>query len=292
MLPPFSRASLAPAAFGLALALGSAPPAAASIVGVCPDGSVFIVQVESAIPCPRAKRVEPTEVPPLRPEYLPKPYTWKVYEDSVSPQNPYNAVDAARKVRALQDGGAVEDPSLLPPMGGPPTAGGAPGPAPSVAAAPPAFSPDRLGLTDGEVRDLFLIVELSQDRTPAAFSKQTSDGLERVRISLAHSASFQERFHASAGGAFAGRQVLLFSAVASASETFFPNFTITQHAVAFQPDHRDAKQLGLLRGRVGDLQEGEAVLGYIIVPDSIDLATPADVYWNDRRTTVTFLSAG
>ena len=57
----------------LAAALASAAPAFA-ITGVCPDGSIFIVQSASDIPCKQAKRIESHEVPPVRPENLPRPY--------------------------------------------------------------------------------------------------------------------------------------------------------------------------------------------------------------------------
>ena len=58
-----------------------APAAQAAISGVCPDGSIYIVQEEAQIPCSDSKRVEPHEVPPLRPQYLPTPYTWQVWNE-------------------------------------------------------------------------------------------------------------------------------------------------------------------------------------------------------------------
>ena len=82
-------------------------PAAGAISGVCPDGSMFIVQHESQIPCKRAKVVEPDEIPPIKPEYLPTPYTWQVYNETNDPNNPYNLIDAAREVRALRDAAAT-----------------------------------------------------------------------------------------------------------------------------------------------------------------------------------------
>ena len=41
-------------------------------------------------------------MPPIRPRYLPTPYTWKVYNEAQDPNNPYNLIDAAREVRELQ----------------------------------------------------------------------------------------------------------------------------------------------------------------------------------------------
>ena len=58
-------------------ALLAAAPASAAISGVCPDGSIFIVQSADAIPCRGAKRVDPQDLPPLQPELLPRPYGWE-----------------------------------------------------------------------------------------------------------------------------------------------------------------------------------------------------------------------
>ena len=262
-----------------ALAPGAA--AARSITGVCPDGSVFIVQRAESIPCEHAKRVEPHEVPPIRPEYLPEPYTWQVYKKSIDPQNPYNAIDSARKVRELQGRTAGYAPP--PEVGAPPPGGATLAPR----AAPP--GPESFALSDGEIRDLFLIVELSQERAPVAFVKETADGRERLRVTIAHSHAFQERFEGVFGSSAASYQVLLFSAVANAREPFFANFTFTQGHLAFQPDRNDGRQLGLLHGSLGKLSSGEAVLGYVVVPANVDLAAPTPVYWNDRRIEATLI---
>src|SRR5262245_16045682 len=78
------------------------PSEAESITGVCPDGSIFIVPHESQIPCRAAKEVDSLGVPPIRPNYLPNPYTWQVYNQLNDPNNPYNLVDSARQIRAMQ----------------------------------------------------------------------------------------------------------------------------------------------------------------------------------------------
>ena len=69
--------------FGFALALlaaagGGAADAVASVSGVCPDGSMFIVQRAESVPCEGAKAVDPMDVPPMKPAYLPRPYGWEV----------------------------------------------------------------------------------------------------------------------------------------------------------------------------------------------------------------------
>ena len=70
-----------------------AAPAGAAITGVCPDGSIFIVQSSDAIPCSQAKRVEPSDVPPIQPELLPRPYGWERFQREADPNNPYNLIE-------------------------------------------------------------------------------------------------------------------------------------------------------------------------------------------------------
>jgi hypothetical protein len=281
----------------LAVALASEPAAPAAITGLCPDGSVFIVQTETAIPCHGAKLVTPDEVPPMRPEYLPSPYTWQVYNQSRSPNNPYNLIDAARQIRAMENGGN--------PPTAPPEVSGAP---PAVSSGPPGVSsgvptqdvpeivsletiaPLDLGLADQELRDLFQIVQLSQEYTPASFARETADGRGIFAVSLAHSGAFENRLRdvwASRGG-LAGGRVLVFTALSKQPEKFFANFTFVQDHLTFQPDAASARQLGILQGRLGPLQANELVLGYVVLPDQIDLSTKLDIYWNDRRITPRF----
>ena len=81
--------------------LGSTPAAGKTISGVCPDGSIFIVQRLSAVPCPDAKQVDPNDIPPLNPELLPRPYGWEMFQDRQNPNNPYNVVDSAPSVHNL-----------------------------------------------------------------------------------------------------------------------------------------------------------------------------------------------
>src|SRR5262245_54405865 len=71
----------------------AAAPAGAAISGVCPDGSIFIVQSADAIPCREAKRVDPQDLPPLQPELLPRPYGWERFNRLADPNNPYNLVE-------------------------------------------------------------------------------------------------------------------------------------------------------------------------------------------------------
>ena len=254
---------------GLALAcLLGALPADASITGVCPDGSMFIVKKEADIPCQRAKRVEPHDMPPIRPAYLPRPHAWQVFQSQQDPNNPYNLVDRARAVReAAQPQPPQEHRAALPSVS-----------APLAPAKPPT-------LDDAELRDLALIVGLSQDSLPARFERGPQGALN---IDLAHSRAFEARLH----DHFAGRSlgpVVVFSVSANAPGTFHANFTFVQGHVAFHPEPHDPHQRGILTGALGDLAAGERVLGYAVLPEGIDLSRPTDVYWNDRRISVALL---
>jgi hypothetical protein len=266
----------------LAGALLALPPSAraAALTGVCPDGSIFVVQRRESIPCSGARLVEPHEIPPLRPEFLPNPYTWEVYRSGADPNNPYNLVEAARQVRALSAPPPPGDGTALAPEA--PFAEGSPGAGMPV--------PSSLGLSEVELRDLFLIVELAQDAVPAAFLRETADGREAFTLSLAASEAFEaqlRRAHPRAGE-LSRAPILVWSAVAREPGSFHGTLTFTQGHLAYSPEVGDPLQFGLLQGRLGDLEAGEVALGWVALPERMDLAAPLGVYWNDRHLEVTF----
>jgi hypothetical protein len=286
-------------AIPLFLALPS--PAALALTGICPDGSIFIVQHESQVPCRAAKEVEPGEVPPLRPQYLPNPYTWQVYNEVQDPNNPYNLIDSVRDIRALQRGGGGAAAGAVgagPEAGAGVTPGGAwdEGNAPGAAPEAPQVArnapvgPLDLGLGDQELRDLYQIVELSQEQSPAAFERTTADGRGVMRLALARSLAFEERLQQAwqSRGGLGASSVLLFSAGSKQADAFHPNLTFVQGHLTFQPDPQNAAQLGILQGRLGQLEADEVVLGYVILPETLRLEDPLDVYWDDRSLAVRF----
>ena len=256
----------------------------AGYTGVCPDGSIYVVQEVRHIPCRDAKAVDAQDVPPIRPEYLPTPYTWKVWNERHSANNPYNVIDAARQVREL--------PSA------PPGEGGTPGPGPGGAPAPQATQaaqagaasgPVPLGLAEEELRDLFQIVELSQERAPARLARETAGGQGVFEVAFARSAAFEDLLReawAARGGLPTGG-VLLFTARSVQAEEFYASFTVLQAHLSYQPDATDPRQLGVLQGRLGALAAGEVVLGYVSLPPNFDADRELDLYWDDRHITVT-----
>ena len=277
--------------FRALLLAGSASGAAhaGSISGVCPDGSMYIVQHESQIPCARSKQVEPGEMPPVRPSYLPKPHTWQIWNDAQDPNNPYNVVDQARQVREMGASQAA---------GGSGAAPGATASAlQSAAAAPAGAAPRRdvgpldLGLAAQDLADLFAIVDLSQERAPARFERETAGGEGVSRVAFARSRAFEQRLAAaqSTRGLTSDGQVLLFTARSNRAQEFWPNFTFVQEHITFQPDATSDRQLGVLQGHLGQLSEGEVVLGYVVLPPTIDLdAREVEIYWDDRHTRAKF----
>lgn len=272
------------------LCLGIASPAFASITGVCPDGSIFIVQRSEQVPCRNAREVESSRVPPIRPEYLPQPYGWEVFNRENSPNNPYNLIapEPAPDYRATPstDNHPIEHPA--------PSGEVAPGPeaAPQSHAAvqnspgtPAVPEVPTLRLEDAEAEDLSMIVELSQRRSPASIA---TDGLQG-RVRFARSAAFEARvrdYLVQRGRSGAG-PVVLFIADTESAGSFYGNLTFVQSGIAFNPSPEDPFQLGLIRGRLGPLKDGVRTLGYVVLPEQLDLSRPLDIYWNDLQVTAT-----
>jgi hypothetical protein len=169
------------------------------------------------------------------------------------------------------------------------SAGSAPSAAP-VAATARDVGPTDLGLGEQDLADLFAIVDLSQERAPARFERTSAAGDGVATVAFARSLAFEARLQealAQRGGA-AGQQVLLFTARSDRPQEFYPNFTFVQSSLTYQPDATSASQLGVLQGHLGNLAEGEVVLGYVVLPDSLDLAQKVEIYWDDRHTVAQF----
>ena len=256
--------------------------ATATITGVCPDGSMFIVKRAAQIPCKNAKRVDPNEMPPVRPHLLPRPYGWEKFNRERDPNNPYNLIegDVAPGTTAV----AAPPPTPTPATAPEPVTASAP-PAPRVAAPIDVTA----GLSDQEIVDLAKIVAITQRLAPAHFARRDEENLGTVQLSLAHSVSFASRLRstwAQRGGLSDG-PVVLFLAQAENPGAFHGNLTFVQGSVAFHANPANPAEFGILHGRLGDLEKGASVLGYFVLPDHIELGQPVDIYWDDYRLTAT-----
>jgi len=287
-MPIRPRAIAASAALWLA-----APASGAAISGVCPDGSIFIVQSASAIPCRQAKRVDPQDLPPLQPELLPRPYGWERFNRLSDPNDPYNLVDAPPTGVAATAPPSQPAPQMPATAPQPPEVSAAP--TQVAAVAPPAVARTSLdlALAPGDVADLDQIVAVSQSFAPAAVARYGADGERTAVLELARSAGFEQRVHAAlaAQGAAQPGPVVLFRAEARAAGAIHGNLTFVQGHAAFHPDPAKPDQLGVLDGALGDLAAGQRVLGYAVLPAHLDPSAPIDIYWDDRRTTATLSPA-
>jgi hypothetical protein len=258
----------------------AAPAWSASITGVCPDGSMFIVQRAESIPCRDSKSVEPSDVPPMKPEYLPRPYGWEVFHRKNDPNNPYNLIQQQPPEPPAP---VHRTPDHEPPV---PEHSDLRGGSAPVAHSEEQTDRSALDLVDAEVEDLAMIVELSQRGAPASF---TDDG-SRGRVRLARSVAFEGRMreHLAGRGHASGGPVVLFIADADSGGSFYGNLTFVQNGMAFHPSNENPYELGVIRGRLGALENGSSVLGYVVLPERLDPSHPIDVYWNDRQLTATF----
>ncbi|MGE4609496.1 MAG: hypothetical protein AAEJ52_22400 [Myxococcota bacterium] len=89
------------------------------------------------------------------------------------------------------------------------------------------------------------------------------------------------------GGRSTSGNVVLFSADTQVDGSFYGNLTFVQGHVAYQPDSSNPFQLALIHGSMGELGVDESVLGYVILPERMDLSQPVDIYWNDLQITAT-----
>ena len=276
----------------LALSFGllAAAPALAdtTLSGVCPDGSFFIVQSRAAVPCANAHFAKPDELPPVRPYLLPKPYTWYVDQEARNPNNPYNLVEAAQKIRDARAGiasdpGQAQTQGARPGLAPSPQAARTPPPPTGAVAppAPPAPAP-AVALPDGDLRDLVRLVALRQEAAPATLEIANVHGQKSLKIELAYSSSF-ESFALHALGRRPGEaHVLVWTAQAERDADFHANFFAVQTGRTFRPDPANPAELGFLLGAPGPLPSGEMAVGYLVMPAGFEPSAKLDLFWNDR----------
>ena len=255
--------------------LAGGPARAESIAGVCPDGSAFIVQKKADAPCRRARFLDdPSDMPPLRPDLLPQPYTWTLDQKARDPNNPYNLVDAAEKIRAARDAQQRAEAAAAGQAGATLAAvGSAPGDRATAA-------PLRLDLSRDEIGDLVRLVSLRQEIAPATFQVQDLRRSEMLVIRVAWSEAFESQVLEAL--ASDQKRVLLFSARAIQDAEFHANFFFVEGGATFRPDPQDPHEVGWLVGDSGEIESGRMVLGYVVVPARFDPGNPLEIWWNDR----------
>ena len=181
-------------------------------------------------------------------------------QEARNPNNPYNLVDAAEKIRAARQGpkpGSEAEQAAR--------AARAPEPAPAQNAtvrpltAPPEPAPATalLQLADDELRDLVHLIGLRQTDSPAQLSVSDARGDARLRIQLAYSAAFESYALATLGRDPAANHVIVFAALAESDTEFQPNFFVVQGGRTFQPDPTREQRLGFVLGEPGKLPGGE-----------------------------------
>jgi len=268
---------------------GAAVAGGKSVAGLCPDGSAFIVSKREDAPCARPKFVdEPSELPPLKPHYLPKPYTWYIEQEASSENNPYNVLERAQKLRALQAQNRA--------LAGGSSTGSAPAPEAARSQAPfaaeskaPALSrtASPLALDREELEDLVQLVALRQQVAPATLALRDASQREELFVRFAYSPAFEARAIDELGVGAEPKHVLLFSARSAAASEFYPNFLVVQDGVTFRPEPEDPRELGFLVGEPGKMDKGVLGLGYLVVPGRFDPTRPLELWWNDRSIAAT-----
>lgn len=249
-------------------------PAASSIAGVCPDGSAFVVQRPEEVPCKNARVVDPSSMPPLRPELLPRPYPWVLDQQARNPNNPYNLIEAAEKSRSAQT-----------------TSGGAPGTGQTSQGAEPRRAGTVPALTPDELRALIELVDLRQELSRAELLAEDALGRGRLQVRFAWSAALEAAVLDWLGRTGRGDRVLLFSARAFEAGEFHPNFFFLQDARGFRPNPGTPAEVGFLVGDPGPLDPGATRLGYVVLPAHFDPRAPMELWWNDRRIEATLAAA-
>jgi hypothetical protein len=268
---------------GAATALALGAHADTTLSGVCPDGSFFIVQSRASVPCANPRFADPSELPPVRPYLLPRPYTWYVDQEARSANNPYNLLETAQKIRAARAGVAesaaqAQAPATAPQAAAPQTRGA---PVAAQAARAPQAAP-LVSLADDELRDLVRLIALRQEAAPATLDLEDVHGKRTLKIEIAYSASFEGYALQSLSREPAANRVLVWSAQAERDTDFHANFFVVQNGRTFRPDPQNAFEEGFLLGAPGRLPEGEMAVGYLVMPATFDPKAPLEVFWNDR----------
>jgi hypothetical protein len=272
--------------------------AADAIAGLCPDGSAFVVARREDAPCRAPKFVEdPADLPPLRPQYLPRSHAWQLNRQAHDENNPYNLLDRIERNReARGERGITAETETPAPRtasaqsrggDGSTTAGFAPSsPAPRAPIVPeaPQTGPSFV-MTETELRDLARLIVLRQQIAPAELTVEDVRGRPQLHLRYAYSPSFEQRAIEALALDATKHRVLIFSVRSEADVDFFPSFTAIQGGVSFRPE--PSREIGYVVGSAGPMAAGLIGIGYIVLPARVDASRAIDLYWNDRKLTAT-----
>jgi hypothetical protein len=277
-----------------------------TVAGLCPDGSAFVVARRQDAPCRDPKFVDDaSDLPPLRPQYLPRSHAWQLNRAARDENNPYNLLDRIDRNRMARGERPItsepQTASAPIPATSTQTRGGdgatTTALAPTSLAAPSARivseKPRETGpsfvMTEDELRDLARLIVLRQQIAPAELTVEDVRGRPQLHLRYAYSPSFEQRAIEALGLDAAKQRVLIFSVRSEADVEFFPSFTAIQDGVSFRPE--PSREIGYVVGSAGPMAAGLVGIGYIVLPARVDAARPIDLYWNDRKLGATLSPA-
>ncbi len=272
----------------------SAAQADDSITGVCPDGSFFVVSSRAAAPCKDPKFVPASELPPIRPEYLPRPYTWYVDQEEQDPNNPYNLVDKAQQIRSLRRQNARssrESSDEAPSLRSSSRSSNRESEVARTGAVgevePQGQLPESqlLSLAPDELRDLVELLSLRQQLAPATIAVEDVRGAPQLSLQFAYSPALEQTVRSALTelGAKPESKVVVFAVRTDVDSEFYPRFFVAQAGRTFQPLAERVSEQGWLLGREGPMAAGLLSLGYLVLPEPFQLESPMTLWWNDRR---------
>lgn len=277
------------------LSLSGAPARAEGVAGLCPDGSAFVVARREDAPCRDPKFVDASDMPPLRPQYLPRSQAWQLNRQARDENNPYNLVDrregvvlnSPAKPAAKAAAGAPPNGTATGASTAPRASLGASAPQQAARSVAPRESGPAFSMSEDELRDLARLIVLRQQVAPAELGVEDVRGRPQLQLRYAYSPSFEERAVAALGLDKARSRVLLFSARSEAEVEFFPNFSVIQDGVSARPEPGSRSEVGFVLGAPGSMAAGLVSIGYLVVPARVDPTRPLDLWWNDRKLSAT-----
>ena len=281
------------------LTLSGSAARAETVAGLCPDGSAFVVARREDAPCRDPKFVDASDMPPLRPQYVPRSQAWQLNRQARDENNPYNLVDRREGVvqGRPEKKPAEKTAGALPPSIGATAGASAPGAGRASLAAqapqqtrisePPRDSSPAFAMSEDELRDLARLIVLRQQVAPAELGVEDVRGRPQLSLRYAYSPSFEERAVAALGLDRARSRVLLFSVRSEADVEFVPNFSAIQDGVSARPEPSLRSEVGFVLGAPGQMAAGRVSIGYLVLPARVDPSRPLDLWWNDRKLNAT-----